>query len=684
MLVVVGFSMLILMVFVLAGYPITKYVISSRAGFSFTQFPVVMTLCLIFGFFLSSLSSTIAYGLVGIDSYPVVLLILICFSWLLLGFLRLKKKIEFKKIQFKKSHMSILYILSWSLILCRFQWESITKPKLVSGDGPDTSQNLMTAMSARSLGDTWSQQAEKITSFFGNDSLRQTVFDLYRYPSFRDQAGFDYLVFGTRWGLSVPYSQLLRVFGEKFVLAETGVVITTSLLVLGVMVYGITSLLVKNRYAPLAASIISISNSLLLVQYFNGGLSQVWSISGILGISLILILIVKSDHIDFKLPSSSLVLIAMASWTILITTYVDAAVILGLLTLISILIYFAVDKTIAFKLARTLFGAGFLSLLLNPILTYATLLTFDLRLRAATGTGSPTRLWTFPSEILGFIDVFSNSTGSRSFETAVVGLLSTLFIFASLFRNSKIDSEKAGLSYLSLAVIITILVGFFLSFTGKMQTTYIYNKIGVYLAPLLLILWVSSITGYGEKSEKLAVAKNTKSAINGKSKIGYLGFLSFVVVVAMLSSLSATRNLSKQGTTIPYEFSTMIENRELQERILKFNYITPYILSANFLGVLADIHWISKAPNDIKLDSRLNNELRLICFSGDLNCKPSSKRIVDLELESYGLFQYESPITSREFAKLSPLDRYRVSFEFFGIPPQEIPERFIGGNPYYN
>ncbi len=152
----------------------------------------------------------------------------------------------------------------------------------------------------------------------------------------------------------------------------------------------------------------------------------------------------------------------------------------------------------------------------------------------------------------------------------------------------------------------------------------------------------------------------------------------------MASSLSATSNLSKQGTTIPYEFSTMIENRELQERITKFNYLTPYILSANFLGVLADTHWISKAPNDIKLDTRINNELRLICFSKDPNCKPNSNRIVDLELESYGLFQYESPITSRDFAKLSPLDRYRVSFEVFGIPPQEIPERFVGGNPYYN
>jgi hypothetical protein len=88
--------------------------------------------------------------------------------------------------------------------------------------------------------------------------------------------------------------------------------------------------------------------------------------------------------------------------------------------------------------------------------------------------------------------------------------------------------------------------------------------------------------------------------------------------------------------------------------------------------------------NDIKLDSRESKEMRLICYSVDTNCKPATKRISDPELEKFGFIQYESPISSLEFSKLSPRDRYRVNFEVFGIAPQEIPERFIGGNPYYN
>jgi hypothetical protein len=152
----------------------------------------------------------------------------------------------------------------------------------------------------------------------------------------------------------------------------------------------------------------------------------------------------------------------------------------------------------------------------------------------------------------------------------------------------------------------------------------------------------------------------------------------------MLSSFSATNSLSTQGTTIPYEFANLIENKDLQERVSEYNYLTPYILSANFLGVIANVHWVSKAPNDIKLDSRQSKEMRLICYSVDTNCKPTTSRISDPELEKFGFIQFESPISTEEFSKLSPRDRYKFNFEVFGTAAQEIPERFIGGNPYYN
>jgi hypothetical protein len=41
-------------------------------------------------------------------------------------------------------------------------------------------------------------------------------------------------------------------------------------------------------------------------------------------------------------------------------------------------------------------------------------------------------------------------------------------------------------------------------------------------------------------------------------------------------------------------------------------------------------------------------------------------------------------MTTKEFAELTPRLRFDENFRVFGQDPQVIPERFIGGNPYYN
>jgi hypothetical protein len=220
----------------------------------------------------------------------------------------------------------------------------LAAPIIRAGDGPDTSQNLMTALSARTLGSTWWSQAHNINSFFGHDSLRQSVMDLYRYPSFRDQAGFDYLVFGTRWGLSVPYSQILRFFGDKATIWETGVVLLVSLITLSIMVYGLFSLFSKSSVAATATTLICISNSAFLVQYFNGGLSQVWSIAGILGVFTALTLLVQRRRLEQPFSSWIVGVIAFASWLILLATYVDAAIILTLFIFLSLPIYYFLNR----------------------------------------------------------------------------------------------------------------------------------------------------------------------------------------------------------------------------------------------------------------------------------------------------------------------------------------------------
>ena len=684
MLLIAGASLSIICLLTIVGFPLAQLVVGKNGGQLFLRFPAVISLSILFGFFVSALSATISYGFIGMDTYPLVLSSLSTICWIAYVIYVRKNSLKFFRVKTARSDFSILFILVWCLVLTRTQWESLTKPQLVSGDGPDTSQNLMTALSVRSLGSTWSDQAEKINSFFGHDSLRQTVYDIYRYPSFREQAGFDYLVFGTRWGLSIPYSQVLRFFGDKAILWETGIVITTSLFVLGVMVYGISSLITSNNLIPLAASLISVSNSLLLVQYFNGGLSQVWSISGLLGISLVLILIVRGSEREKTLPPRALLIISIASWTILLATYVDAGIILGVLGLVASGVFIFIDKKISLQIIKNFTLSGLIALLINPVLTYATLLTFDLRLKAATGTGLASQLWSFPSEIFGYIDVFSAAESKRSFETMLLGMIVTSAIVFSLVKKSRIRQGDYLLAYLSLSAFIVVLIGFILSYTGKLQTNYIYNKVSIYVTPLIIVLWLTSFKLPNQKSTSNSHKKTFASTDRQVSKIGFVLSLLIVTSIPMASSFSATKSLSTQGTTIPYDFAVLIDNENVQKRISEYNYLTPYILSANFLGVVANVHWVSKAPNDIKLDSRESKEMRLICYSVDTNCKPSTKRISDPELEEFGFIQYESPISSIEFSKLTPRERYRVNFEVFGIAPQEIPERFIGGNPYYN
>jgi hypothetical protein len=162
-----------------------------------------------------------------------------------------------------------------------------------------------------------------------------------------------------------------------------------------------------------------------------------------------------------------------------------------------------------------------------------------------------------------------------------------------------------------------------------------------------------------------------------------------VLLVVILSSsvfgaVSVSSKLSTEGSTISNEMKELISSKELQTRLSQYNYLTPYVLSANYLGVLGEIYWISKSPNDMNLETRMTRELRLICYLGDPNCKPSSAKISDPDLERFGLIQYAAPITTEEFSALSISDRYKFNFNVFGMKPIPIPGKFIGGNPYLN
>jgi hypothetical protein len=96
---------------------------------------------------------------------------------------------------------------------------------------------------------------------------------------------------------------------------------------------------------------------------------------------------------------------------------------------------------------------------------------------------------------------------------------------------------------------------------------------------------------------------------------------------------------------------------------------------------VGDVHWVSKAPNDQRLDSRLNNEMRIICFAADTVCVPKTPEIQVPSLNKFGFRVFQSPITTQQFAALAPRERYYAAMDAVGQARFEVPERFIGGNP---
>ena len=668
MIILLSLTAFMVLLVVATGYPLLRIILkATKLEFNYS-IVTKLALVLLIGFGFTTLSASLAYGIIGIDSFPWILVVLIG----LLNLTNLLYRTKIEKSRFANTDVRDLAILgpiTFAIFLARAQWSSLASPVIHAGNGPDVSQNLMAALTARSLGSTWAQQGSQLKEFLGTDSLRESAYALFTLPSFRDQAGFDYLVFGTRWSLTVLYSQILRFFGDGAILWETGFVLLFSLITTAIISYGIISVFSNRTIFRSTGSLICVGNAGLLFQYFNGGLSQAFSTIGILGISLSLVLLINNQAKNPGLNKLVFIL-NVCSWTILLTTYIDAGVILAcfLLFLIFLLILFRRD--LAFLVAKSFIFSGFVALLLNPVLTFSTFSNLDLRAKAASNTGLDGAIWAFPSELFGIGADFVSQTSNRSGFSAIFGILMSCVIV--LIGVMHLRKSTHALVIVSASVILL------LAFVTSIQTSdsnYIYHKVGVYLA-------------YGVVISLIFILESVYN-----SRLKYWGIelskvipvlLAVIMLTSLVGGVSVSSKLSTQGSTISGELKELIENKELQQRLASYNYLTPYVLSANYLGVLGEIYWISKSPNDINLDTRINRELRLICYLGDPNCEPSTEKISDPDLERFGLIQYAAPITSEQFAGLSTPERYEFNFNVFGMKPIPIPEKFMGGNPYLN
>lgn len=671
MVIIIGISIAILTLAFVAGLPLALWLSRSLLGEYVKRSVMILALALIVGFALSGISASLSYGFFGIDNYPVILFLLALLSWIAFILLRLGSELRSFLKGWSASDAFLLLSVALVLFLARANWSDMRNPTLTTGSGPDTAQNLMAAQSARSLGSTWSEQSSNFLDQIGQSTLRTGVYDLFRLPSFRDQAGVDYLVYGTRWGLTIPYSQLLRFSGERAILWETGIVLVTSLMAFAVVVFASSKILARSKYTPAFTSLSVVGNTPFLVQYVNGGLSQAWALVGNSGLFLVIILCLRSLFGKHPFNSRALMVLAAAAWICTAVSYVDSAIVIGLLIIIMTSIFFFIDRRLSFKFFRLFALSGIAAAALVPVFTFVTALTFDFRLQAATGTGLPSQIWPFPSELVGFVNIFTGSTESRSSETLLIAIGITSYIIYKFVPGLRKRNEDTWISVAGIGVLTIFVIGLFLSLSGPLGSNYIYLKVATYVSPILLILFFRVL-----ETSKLS---RTKDLTSGTTLIIPV----LLTATALISVSSAQLVLYKNATTLPYEFKTLLEDDALQEELESHNYLVPYVLSSNLFGVMGNVHWISKAPNDIIPGDRINSGLRLICLIQDPSCKPTTPEI-QTNLNRYSIKVFQAPITTKQFFALPLIERFNVNFTAFGQPIQEIPERFIGGNPYFS
>jgi hypothetical protein len=640
--------------------------------------PITLAIAVGIGFALSSVAASWSYGLVGADSFIFVLIALFVFSLIAL----VKKPIRGGFAtwrEFSKSDLSLFLIPLYAVFLAKPYWDGLVNLRIAAGGGPDIPQNLMTVLAQRRNGNTWFEARENFLTFLGDKNLAEAVYHLYQLPSMQDQAGYDYMVYGTRWGLSIPFAQLLRI-DQRWLIAEQGVVLTAGLISLALIVYAFSTLMGNRPLLRVALSLGAMSSASFLVQVFNGGMAQAWGLPGLALMSFVFIMaiVLQSKNQINKQLSWVLIVLAAFGWIGNAVSYIDSSMTMAVVfALSSALLYFVVGKSAAIQSLKVITFGGILAAIAVAPYAYAAIHTMPIRLTLAAGTGIQFNHWPLPSEILGILDVWTQNPGTpRDPIFLLIGVIvsASLFLFIVRGINSKNKTDKS-LSALGLAIfLVGGLIALWASQTG-IRSNYSFVKVSTYMSPMLIMII----------SEKFAIKSGSKSNKYKLSTLrGWYGLatpLSFVIVAALTASSANASLYSKAEFSMPSRQLEILTDKEAQAEIENYNYLTTYRAISNLLGVIGNTHWISKAPNDQRLETRLDKELRVLCFAADTACTGPGGELSVPALNKYGMKVFRSPITTEQFNALSPKDRFYAAMDAVGQPRFEVPERFIGGNP---
>jgi hypothetical protein len=675
-LAIVTFGLLILFAFMgaIPGAAITNAI----SGNSKARGPVVLGISVGVGFAISSIAAAWAFGVFGANSYVynIAAILLINLALIKNSYIRKSLKVwrEFARLD------ALLFLLPvFTAFLSKPYWDGLTRFKLSAGSGPDIPQNLMTVLSQPRIGATWFEARSNFLNFLGDKDLGSAIYHLYQLPSMQDQAGYDYLVYGTRWGLSIPFAQILRI-DPSLLIAGQAVTLSLGLAGLGLVMFSFSRLFFERFSLSYMLLVASVSSSPLLMQVFNGGMAQAWALPGLAMLSasfmLTLMLSIKGELSTSALKG--LVALSAFGWLANAVTYIDSSMTMAAVFAIStVFLGVFTSRRIGMNLALTTFMGGVFAAIVVAPYSYAALSTLSIRLKLASGTGIIFDHWPLPSEILGLINIWTDETGkSRDPIVLLLGILFSLSILMLVLRGifSK-NTWDRSISLLGLSILLVCgSIALWASQTS-LGSNYSYVKVSTYLTPLFLLV-------IGERMSANLKEGRAKNPKNDTPLALRMLTPTFFVLVMVLSVANINPALIKKSEfSFPQAMTKILNDKEAQIELSSHNYITVYRAASNVFGFIGNVHWVSKAPNDQRLETRMKNEMRIICFVSDSACVPKTPEIIIQSLNNFGFRVFESPISTEDFAALKPLDRYYAAMDAVGQARFEVPERFIGGNP---
>ena len=675
-LVAITFAVLVLAFFL--GFVPGSLITASIAGESKHRGPVALGFSIGIGFAISSIAAAWAFGLFGANSYALLLIFIALLSLSLIILPKFRATLKVWK-EFGRWDSLLVLLPFLTAFYSKPYWDGLTGLKLTAGGGPDIPQNLMTVLSQPAVGSTWSQGRDNFLAFLGDKNLGEAIYHLYQLPSMQLQAGFDYLIYGTRWGLSIPFAQLLRI-DPSYLVIEQGLTISAGLAALGLIIYGFSRLLFSRYSLSFMLLLAAISSAPLMVQIFNGGMAQAWGLPGIalLSCALMLTLLLKAKGELTPGAFKGLTALSAFGWLANAVTYIDSSMTLAAVFAISaaFLAVFA-KRELSFALIKTIFIGGFIAAVVAAPYTYAAISTMSIRLRLASGTGFLFNYWPLPSEMLGVIDIWTGKAGvPRDPVVMLIGvLLSAAIVFLILRGLLSKTAWDRSVSILGLSILIVCGGVALWAKNTSLGSNYSYVKVCTYLTPLFLLI-------IGERMSENLKFKQAKNAKNDTPLWLRMVTPMFYVVVMVLTVNHVNPALVKtQEFSFPESMTAILNDKAAQDELANYNYLTSYRALSNVLGFTGDVHWVGKAPNDQLLGTRMNNEMRIICFNGDNACAPKYPEISNNILNKYGFRVFQSSISTKDYAALKPLDRYYAAMDAVGQPRFEVPERFIGGNP---